>query len=137
MSERIEKIKSSKGTIFYMYYDGTTCYYNIKGKPKRVETYYYLDNEFNKLLTVCDENSLNKYLVLYRLKSMDVFVGPTSPLVREGDSLVLNTEEDQVGIWLKTSEEEKNKYKTLLEHQNEQELDNNTVNNNGIKYKLK
>ena len=30
-----------------------------------------------------------------------------------------------------------NKYKTLLEHQNEQELDNNEVNNNGIKYKLK
>lgn len=68
---------------------------------------------------------------------MDVFAGPTSPLVREGDSLVVNTEEGQVGIWLKTCEQEKNKYKTLLEHQNEQELDNNEVNNNGIKYKLK
>ena len=68
---------------------------------------------------------------------MDVFAGPTSPLVREGDSLVVNTQEDQVGIWLKTSQQEKNKYKTLLEHQNEQELDNNEVNNNGIKYKLK
>lgn len=125
----------NEGDCFLIYFDGTTYYdEDPYGKPNPKENHLYLDKDFNIWEMNINRNDAD---ALARMKSIELgfkfFVGPHSPeieVVKEvkekngrivfKEVMVSNTDPDTVGIWRETTDEEKNKFISLLIRQNEQ-----------------
>ncbi len=122
------------GEFFFIYFDGTTYYdEDHYGKPIERENHVYLDNDFHawyqNVETKADAKEMVKVLAE---KGVKAFAGPRSPETEEikevklengkmimQEVMVPNTRKEY-GVWLETSEEQKDIYRALLTKQQEQ-----------------
>ena len=118
MEKRIVKIYSEEGKKFYIYYDGTTHYDEVKGKPVRVPSFCYLDEDFSKLLRVSKKEYVNQEAKLLKSKGLNVVVGPTIPEIETVDGdFIPNNDKTTLGIWELATDLEKEKYNLLITRQ--------------------
>lgn len=123
-NSRLVPISNEDKNYFIYFTPETHADENNRGHLIEAETFYYLDEEFNKfVMNVSKVNSKHFASVIAKqaaAKGREIFVGAHSPeIVDVHGDYVPNTNPKTVGIWEKASKEELERYKTILARQNE------------------
>ena len=125
--ERIISI-TNEGKTYFIYFTGELQYdENIFGKPIQSEVFYYLDEDFNKLVLNISKEDAEHYVGIMQknaeLYGRELFVGSHSPEIEDvhGD-YVPNTNPNTVGIWRVSTREEKSNYIRILQKQSEERM---------------
>ena len=120
----INKIYSIEEKEYYIYIPGTTHYDEDRfGNPVFVKDYYYLDEEFNRLVMQCDISNVNEFADKFLSDGKDVVVGSCAPFyeTRHGDFTPYSNPNVK-GIWERPTKEQLLKYRTILDGQKENKV---------------
>lgn len=137
-NERIISIQN-EGQVFLIYFDGLKHYDEDElGRKVLSEESepIYLDESFNVFMLEINKDRANDMLAHMLDKGVPAFIGPHAPEKPEAmksydeytakavykEKMVLNNDQNTVGIWRMPTIEEKEKFTKILLKQNEERL---------------